>query len=156
MNTYGKLLREIRFMDKRFGKIAFGEDNQPIRSSYHFKRFVTDENLVNVIGLMSEFYVMLNGFDSYKPFNIRSLFEIDSAYCKGEVVRGLEETQLKLIYMWNFVSRHLNTSKADNKRVNDMIKAWRLKQTKLLKKFCKDESDLKDLSLLAKFIAAEC
>jgi hypothetical protein len=154
-NTYSKLLREIRFLDKRFGRIKFNQiDNQPIRDSA-FQRFVTRDNFHSVLGMISEFFVMLNGYSAHSPFHIRPIYQVDpNSFCQLDVIRKLEDSQLKLIYQWNFLANHLRISKSDIKEVNDMISKWRQTQTKVLQKHC--DHILKNTDILAKFIATKC
>ena len=58
-------------MDKKFSAVKFNSTNgEPIRDAA-FKRFANYDTFVTVLGLLADFYTMVNGCDSYHPFNIR-------------------------------------------------------------------------------------
>ena len=118
---------------------------------------MSKETVVTCVSLMSKFYVMVNGHKSFGAFfRIRSLFEVSSAaFCNKDVISGLERTQLKMIFVLNFLTNEVYSDRA--KDLNVMVKKWRQTQIRHLAEKCGSASnDNGEESLLTKFIATEC
>lgn len=120
-------------------------------------RFVNRSNLIRIFGLLTEFYTMVTGSGSrYYPFGIRSLFEVSpDSFCSNQVIHGLEQTQFKLVYIFNFLAKELQLK--DVAKVNSILRQWRQSQVTKVKKICKyPQGQDQETSVLAKFIVSEC
>ena len=79
---------------------------------------------------------------------------MDPSYCGEDVVQSLEKTQLKLIYIFEFLAKtSAQLPKEDMKAVNGMIKQWREKQMKHVTEKC---NETKYTDAKAKFVALKC
>ena len=150
-NTHSQTLRKIRFVDRRFGELTFNGDDEMKRDAA-YEKFATFQTLSTVVGLLADFYVMMaNGQEG--PLAVTTVLDLPG-FCDREVVRSLEKTQLKLIFVLNFLLKALRVGEDEAEKVNTMVKAWRDRQVMLTEGTCNDFDGTDEGTSVAKLIVA--